>query len=91
MIENEENGEKTLPAVKAMKQLAELDKIDPGEEEKDDKDEDEEFEEVISPQKVTLVLGAVQGKPLRMNELFWNSKNSTWSPQHWKRRNGVCP
>ena len=54
-----------------MKQLAELDKIDPGEEENDDKDEDEELEEVIYPQKVTFVLGAVQGKPLRMNEFFW--------------------
>ena len=53
-----------------MKQLAELDKIYPGEEEKDDKDEDEDFDEVISPQKVTFVLGAVQGKPLRMNEFF---------------------
>ena len=59
MIENEENKEKTQPEVKAMKQLAELDKIYPGEEEKDDKDEDEDFDEVISPQKVTFVLGAV--------------------------------
>jgi hypothetical protein len=87
LIENEENEEKTQPEVKVMKQLAELDKIDPGEEEKYDEEEDEEFEEVMPPQKITFVLGAVQGKPPAMNEFFWDSKNSTWSPQHWERRN----
>ena len=58
-----------------IKQAAELDKIDPGEEKKDDKEENEEAEEVMSPQKVTFVLDAVQGIPLGMNEFVWDSNS----------------
>ena len=79
-IESEENEIKTKPKMKKMKKAPELEKIDTGIEEVDseeqDEDQDEEVVEVMYPQKVTFVLGAVQGRPPKMNEFFWDSKTS---------------
>ena len=87
-METEENLKTCQPKTKKVKKSKEqgdkacnsepvLYESDADEEEEEAEEEDEEDEEVMTPQKVTFVMGAVQGKPPMKNEFFWESKTST--------------